>query len=81
MVLEILPNGLLDVLNLVLELDLFLEVFMRLLLDYSAVLAALLLQGQLLLVVGLAGLELLRDELHVVLLEVDHFLEILEEVV
>lgn len=71
----------LDVLNLVLEFHLFLKVLVRLLLDYSAVLAALLLQGRLLLVVGLARLELLGDELHVVLLEVDHLLEVLQEVV
>lgn len=81
MVLEVLPNGLLDVLNLVLEFYLFFKVLMGLLLDYSAVLAPLLLQSRLLFIVSLARLELFCDELHVVLLEVDHLLEVLKEVV
>lgn len=54
---------------------------MGLLLDYFAVLASLLLQSRLLFIVSLARLEFFCDELHVVLLEVDHFFEILEEVV
>ena len=81
LVLKILPDGLLDVLDLVLELYLFFKVLVRLFLDHSAVLASLLLQGRLLFVVSLAGLEFFSDELHVVLLEVDHLLEVLKEVV
>ena len=81
LVLKILPDGLLDVLDLVLELYLFFKVLVRLFLDYSAVLASLLLKSRLLFVVSLAGLEFFGDELHVVLFEVDHLLEVLKEVV
>lgn len=81
LILEVFPNSLLYVLDLVLKFGFLLNIFLSLLLDNSTIVRALLLECILFLIECFSRLQLFGDEFHVVFFKVDHFLEILEEII